>query len=194
MRRDRPAFTLIELVLTIFLLGLIVYFLYGAVADMQRSNEIFAKRSRSAFYNQRILSMLQKDLFFATKLSISGHENSFVTMQTNNSLFDIDAPYVAWMVKPDLKKLVRFESTLPFSKMNAKNNPYYHVSIIPKRCQVFKIYQSKKRDNILIYLKFEGQKPLIYEFFKPLRPIQEHNKTAPASAAGKHANSLPGHR
>ncbi|HHD83395.1 MAG TPA: prepilin-type N-terminal cleavage/methylation domain-containing protein, partial [Campylobacteraceae bacterium] len=53
MRHNRQAFTLIELVVSIFLLGIIVYFLYGAVAGLQKSNAIFAKRSQSAFYDQK---------------------------------------------------------------------------------------------------------------------------------------------
>ena len=176
MTRTRKAFTLIELILSVLLLGLIVYFLYSAIANLQKSNEIFMKKSQSAFYNQKIISMLQKDIFFATKIKISGHENSFTEMQTNNSLFNIDAPYVTWLLKPDLKKLVRFESTLSFTKMNAKNSPYYHLSIIPKECEIFKIYQSKQKQNILIYIKFKGEEPLVYEFFKPLTPV-DNNKT-----------------
>lgn len=179
MRRSlkRSAFTLIELILSIFLLGIIVYFLYASVASLQKSNTIFFKESQRAFYNQKVLSMLQKDLFFATKMQLEGHENTLANLQTHNTMFDINAPYVSWMIKPDLKKLVRFESTLPFTEMNAKNSPSYHMSIIPKKCDKFRIYQSKKRENILIYIKFEGEEPLIYEFYKPMQKISDQNKT-----------------
>jgi len=176
-RQMKRAFTLIELILSIFLLGIIVYFLYSAVANLQKSNRIFSKRSQSAFYDQKVLSMLQKDLFFAHALEIGGHENSLVNLQTNNSLYDIDAPYVTWLVKPDLMKLVRFESTLPFTQMNSKNSPLYHMSIISKKCEKFKVYQSKQKENILIYLKFEGEAPLVYEFYKPMQPVKEQNAT-----------------
>ena len=121
--------------------------------------------------------MMQKDLFFALNLKLEGHENSFADMQTTNSLFDIDYPYVTWFIKPDLKKLVRFESTLPFRKMTARNNAYYHMSIIPKECEVFKIYQSKKKDNLLIYIQFKGEEPLVYEFYKPLAPPADANRS-----------------
>ncbi len=171
------AFTLIELVLSIFLLGIIVYFLYSATGSLQKSNTIFARESRSAFYNQKVLLMLQKDLFFASKIQLQGHENTLINLQTNNSLFDIDAPYVTWMLKPDLKKVVRFESTLPFTKMNARNSPLYHMSIIPKRCEKFRVYQSKRRKNIFIYIQFEGEEPLIYEFYKPMQNPSDHNRT-----------------
>ncbi len=187
----RRAFTLIELVLSIFLLGIIVYFLYSAVANLQKSNKLFFKKSQSAFFDQRLLSMIQKDLFFATKISISGtsRENSFVDMQTANSLFDIDYPYVTWFIKPDLKKLVRFESTLPFSKMNAQNSAWYHMSIIPKECEIFKVYQSKKKAHLLIYIQFKGEAPLVYEFFKPMTPAVDKNATK-----RKPANSPAGRR
>ncbi len=176
MIKSRNGFTLIELIISVFLLGMIVYFLYSSVANLQKSNQIFEKKSQSAFTNQRILSMMQKDIFYATKLTISGRNNSLLDMQSANSIFDIDYPYVTWLLKPDLKKLVRFESTLPFKDMNAKNNPFFHLSIINKECERYKVYQSKDKENILIYIKFKDEDPLVYEFFKPLKPI-DTNKT-----------------
>jgi len=176
MKKSRNAFTLIELIISVFLLGMIVYFLYTSVANLQKSNQIFEKKSQSAFTNQRILAMMQKDIFYATKFSIRGQENSLVDMQSTNSIFDIDYPYVTWLLKPDLKKLVRFESILPFKDMNAKNNPYFHMSIINKECEKYKVYQSKDKENILIYIKFKDENPLVYEFFKPLKPM-DTNKT-----------------
>ena len=178
MQQNKKAFTLIELILSVFLLGLIVTFLYSAVSNLQKSNKIFQKQSQKDFYNQKVLSMIQKDFFYALDIQLSGHDNTFATMQTTNSIFDIDYPYVTWLIKPDLKKLVRFESTIPFKDMKAKNNAYFHMSIIPKECETFKIYQSKKKENILIYIKFKGEDPLIYEFFKPLTPIvKDKNST-----------------
>ena len=172
----KKGFTLVELIISVFLLGMIVYFLYSSIADLQKSNQIFEQKSQNSFMNQRILSMMQKDIFYATKLSISGHENSLVDMQSANSIFEIDYPYVTWLLKPDLKKLVRFESTLPFKNMNIKNSSYYHMSIINKECQKYKVYQSKDKESILIYIKFKNEDPLVYELFKPLKPM-DTNKT-----------------
>lgn len=174
---QKKAFTLVELVISIFLLGLIVYFLYSAVANLQKSNTIFEHKSQSAFEDQRIIALLQKDIFYAQSLEITGHENSLINMRTANSIYDIDYPYVTWFLKPDLKKLVRFESTLPFKKMNARNNAYYHMSIITKECEKFKIYQSKKKDSIFIYIKFKNEEPLVFEFFKPMEPLATKKKT-----------------
>ncbi len=188
MKQSRAAFTLIELIISVFLLGLIVYFLYSSVANLQKSNKIFEKKSQSAFVNQKILAMMQKDIFYATKLTINGRQNSFVNMQSANSIFDIDYPYITWLLKPDLKKLVRFESTLPFKDMNAKNSPYFHMSIINKECEKFKIYQSKDKENILIYIKFKNENPLVYEFFKPLKKV-ESNKTKKAGFSLPVSNS-----
>ena len=41
MTKLRNAFTLVELVISIFLLGLIVNFLYSAISNLQKSNKIF---------------------------------------------------------------------------------------------------------------------------------------------------------
>ncbi len=184
----KKAFTLIELVISIFLLGLIVYFLYSAVANLQKSNRIFEHKSQNAFKNQKILSLLEKDIFYAKSLNISGHQNTLIHMQTANTIFDIDHPYVTWFIKPDLQKLVRFESTLPFKNMNVRNSAYYHMSIISKECEKFKIHQSKKKDTILIYLKFKDEEPLVFEFYKPLQPIKKKKKST--TKTGKN-NTVP---
>ncbi len=164
----KRAFTLIEVVISIFLLGIIVLFLYGAIDTLQKTNTIFAKNVEQMRQREEILTLLQDDLFQANALKLKGIDTSFVELNTTNSLYHIEHPYVAWFVTKERNTLLRIESVLPFSKMNRENRGYYHILKIATDCEVFKIYQSKTKEKLLIDLKLKDQEPIVYEFFKPL--------------------------
>jgi prepilin-type N-terminal cleavage/methylation domain-containing protein len=176
----KKAFTLIELLISIFLLGLIVNFLYTAIGNLQKTNMLFSEKSKALHKDQKLLDLLYDDIFFAKELKITGSKNSFLDLRTANSLFDIEEPYVSWLIGKENNTLLRFESTLPFSKMTSDNNKMYHISNAGKECERFHIYKSKDKNNILINIKFKEREPLIYEFFKPMsvKDTNETNKTS----------------
>ena len=177
--RQHKAFTLIELLISIFLLGLIVNFLYSAIANLQKTNMIFQKKSNMMLNEQKVLDVLYDDIFLAKTMEIEGVKNSVLSIQTSNSLYDIEYPHVTWLISKKDEALLRFESTLAFEKMTSDNANLFHISKVGDNCKKFHIYQSKNRDNILIHVEFKDAKPLVYEFFKPMssRENNESNKT-----------------
>jgi len=175
--KNKKAFTLIELLISIFLLGLIVNFLYTAIANLQKTNLMFNEKSTTMINKQKLLDLLYDDIFLAKKIKIEGLKNSFIELSTSNSLFDIEQPNVAWVVSKEKETLIRFESTLPFSKMTTDNTNLYHISKAGEDCERFNVYQSKDKNNILINVKFKDKEPLIYEFFKPMQIKKDTNKT-----------------
>ncbi|OQX74335.1 MAG: hypothetical protein B6D59_02920 [Campylobacteraceae bacterium 4484_4] len=164
----KRAFTLIEVVISIFLLGITVMFLYGAIDNLQKTNTIFAKNVKQMQQKEEILSLLYNDLFLADTLKLKGVDTSLIELNTTNSLYHIEHPNVAWLVSKEKNTLLRIESVLPFSTMTRENRGYYHVLRIASDCEVFKVYQSKKKDKLLINIKLKDQEPIVYEFFKPL--------------------------
>ncbi len=162
------AFTLVELIISIILLGLIVTFLYTAVGDLQKSNSIFSEREKTEGKKEQIINLIYDDIFGAYDLNISGLKQSKIDMTTSNSLFDISHPYVSWLVSKDENRLLRVESTKKFKNVSVNDINLYHIMQIEKDCEVFKIYQSNKKNLILIHIKFKDKEPIIYEFFKPL--------------------------
>jgi prepilin-type N-terminal cleavage/methylation domain-containing protein len=173
----KRAFTLIELLISIFLLGLIVNFLYTAIANLQKTNTMFSKKSTTMINKQKLLDLLYDDIFLANKIKIEGLKNSFVELSTSNSLFDIEQPNVAWVVSKEKDTLIRFESTLPFSSMTSDNKNLYHISKAGEDCERFNVYQSKDKNNILIHVKFKDKDSLVYEFFKPMAIKKDTNKS-----------------
>ena len=178
--KNSKAFTLIELLISIFLLGLIVNFLYSAIGNLQKTNTIFSKKSKTMLEKQKVLDLLYDDIFLSNIMNIEGLENSVVSLQTSNSLYDIEYPYVTWLIGQK-DTLLRFESTLSFDKMTSDNNNLFHISKAGEECQGFHIYQSKDRNNILININFKDKEPLVYEFFKPMAIKKDTNKTKDAN-------------
>ncbi len=180
----KRAFTLVELLISVFLLGLIVNFLYSAISNLQKTNNLFNQKSNELQNDQKLLDLLYDDIFLAEKLNIAGVKNSNLNLLTSNSIFDIQQPYVTWLISKEKQTLLRFESTKSFSTMNADNTNLFHISKAGEGCERFKIYQSKDKNNILIHIKFKDKEPLVYEFFKPMQikdnnESNESNKTKP---------------
>ncbi len=181
LMQKRSAFTLVELVLSIFLLGLIVSFLYSAVSNLQKTNSIFASNAKTLTQRDKIVELLYDDIFKANpkNFKITKIENSMVSMQTKNSLYDMENPFVTWLVAKEKNTLLRFESTKKFKQMNSNNNYYYHITKVSENCEKFRVYQSKKKENILIDIKLKDQEPIIYEFYKPMgKRKKDNNNTA----------------
>lgn len=174
MRRN--AFTLVELIISIFLLGIIVTLLYNAVDNLQKSNILLNKKVTEFSSNERLLTLLYDDIFTAHDLNITGQTMSTISMQTTNSLFEIESPYVTWVVSKKEDTLLRFESILPFTQMTADNNHLYHISKVGENCEHFHFYQSKDKNTLLMYIQFKENEPIIYSFFKPLQ--KETNSTS----------------
>jgi len=177
----RKAFSLVEMIISVILLGIIVVFLYETVSNLERTNRIFSDNETSLSKKERILDLLYEDIFLANSLNIKGIDNSLVSIQTSNTLFDIAQPNVTWLVVREKNTLLRFESTKEFEKMSSDNSDYYHISKVGENCEIFKVYQSNKKENILIHIQFKDQEPMVYEFSKPLF-VKEHNTTKVAPA------------
>jgi prepilin-type N-terminal cleavage/methylation domain-containing protein len=176
MLRYRAAFSLVELIISVVLLGIIVTFLYSTVSTLQQTNKIFSENERNLNKKEKVIELLYDDLFGANDLQLSGFKYSLASMQTTNSIYNIANPYVTWLVSKENNTLLRFESIKKFSNINSQNNYYYHISKVAENCEIFKIYQSKKKEHILIHIQLKGEEPIIYEFAKPLFIQKNHTK------------------
>lgn len=185
----KKAFTLVELIISVVLLGIIATFLYTTVSNLERTNKIFSANEKALSQKEKIVDLLYEDIFAANSLKIRGTEHSLVSMQTDNSLFDIAKPNVTWLVVREKNTLLRFESTKAFEDISSDNSDYYHISKVGENCEIFKVYQSNKKENILIHIQFKDQEPMVYEFTKPLF-VKEQNST---KVAPKGVKKLPPH-
>lgn len=167
MRRN--AFTLVELLVSIALFGLISIFLFGTIDQLRKQQTFFQKKETILSKKNRILSLLRTDLDRAQSVNVSATASrDFDTVSitgSNHSLYAIDSPYVVWLILKVDNTLVRLESPLPITLPILSEERYLiHSDLIEKQCELFRLYDSPK--HRLIYLKFEHQSPLIAETFK----------------------------
>ncbi len=164
----KKAFTLVEIIISVILLGIVVTFIYQGLQNTQKSNQIFKQKERELNLQKKISKVLYEDIFMADEIRITGGKKyKSLELTTNNSLFNIIKPKVIWLVSKHNDTLVRVESTkLP---LTYENRFISHLSKVAENCEIFSIYQSRKKDKILFYIKFKDQKPIVYEFFKPFK-------------------------
>ncbi len=163
----KKAFTLVEVIISIILLGLIVTFIYKSLTNMQISNEIFSNKSDEISRNEKIIKLLYEDILEADEIRITGGKKyKAVELTTNSSIFNIIKPKVRWFVSKYKNTLVRAESAKP-NPLSYEDRFLSHISQVKRDCETFVILRSSKKDKFLIYIKFKNEQPIVYEFFKP---------------------------
>ena len=167
MRRN--AFTLVELLVSISLFGLIAIFLFGTIDQLRKQQTFFQKKETILSRKNMILSLLRSDLDRAQSVNVSATTSrNFDTVSitgSNHSLYGIDRPYLVWIILKIDNSLIRLESPSPISlPIHSEKRYLVHSDLIAKQCEIFRVYTSAK--HRLSYLKFEHQSPLIVETFK----------------------------
>ncbi|NPA64265.1 MAG: prepilin-type N-terminal cleavage/methylation domain-containing protein [Epsilonproteobacteria bacterium] len=110
------AFTLVELMVSIALTTIVVFFLYRALSNQEQANEIIAKNVHEISKKEKLYHLLFRDISKATSIQsepLFNKSYSILLMRTSNSLHQIPNPYVAYFVHEKNLTLVRLESAYP---------------------------------------------------------------------------------
>lgn len=147
----RPAFTLLEMMISITILSVIMIFLYASVNTLQDSNRFYGKKVESMVTRQQLMETLYLDfsLLASETYEIVDESKAFhsVLLQTKHSNHHRFMPYVAYIVNDDV--LYRLESLDPITlPLNADLD--VHVDVLAK-VKSFLVY--KTATHSLIYLK-----------------------------------------
>ncbi len=165
----RRGFTLLELMISVLLISLMVFFisqgesvLRSAADTMQRANE--AQQSR-----QKVLDLLVADLLQAQRVSVlSGREYDQLYLHgTRHSLYGRPKAEVVYLVRKPEQTLMRLESaeaiTLPIPSGRLTQT---HHLLITEALTSFKVYIAKEeaRCSALLYIdRREEELPLLLE-------------------------------
>ncbi|HEX5330202.1 PulJ/GspJ family protein [Sulfuricurvum sp.] len=166
---NRKAFTLVEVLISILLFGLISIFLFGAIDQIRNQQTFFKTKEGIIEQKNKIVSLMQSDFDRAQSVAVSSSSNNnFDTASiigSNRSLYGSDAPFVTWVILKADNTLVRMESTAPISvPINPKALYATHSDPIAQHCEIFRIYDSPS--HRLIFLKTEAHPPLMVEVAK----------------------------
>ena len=147
----KKAFTLVEIIISIFLFSLIMIFLYKSTSNLRLNNKnLKENHSKSKTFN-KVLYQLKNDLILSSKVKIDNEKNK-IELITTNTLYENSNPKVIWTILKQSKTLIRVEN-----KKIATTNI---------KLKSIKFYQSKRKDKILCYIEKNNNKKIIFEVIR----------------------------
>ncbi|MCF6206730.1 MAG: prepilin-type N-terminal cleavage/methylation domain-containing protein [Sulfurovum sp.] len=181
--QKRAGFTLIEVLISIALLGLIIPALYQTVDLLQDSNE----HLKEHLYKSRKETQATQTLFLDIASSdgnltiTNGEYDRLCIEQTHNSLYGLSVAKVCWVVLKHEHTLVRVEG----SRFHLPVALDERVAVDPlmKQMVLFDLYWEK--DKALVMLQQKGKEPvafMVQGITKP-KPKKKQGKKPPRNEA-----------
>ncbi len=177
----RHAFTIMELMVSSVLIVIITLFLYGAIGSMTLSNQTLALHDDADKNRSKLYQLLYRDFLQSISMKTSSTKDKHYTvvdLQTSNSLYNIDMPYVSYFVHSNQKELLRLESSKPIV-LPVKYEDRFDIAVdtVAAEITAFNVYQSRSNEgnsssdenassdvSVLLYLKTKkGSSPFLLE-------------------------------
>lgn len=165
--RAKQAFTLLEMMISIVLLTIIFSYFYQGVNTMKQSTDFYEKKFDKIEDLKRYIGMLQRDLLLHVGrvdfFSVNDKNYTILSMQTQNSLYNIDVPYVVWYVDKEQNRLKRVESVKEFRLPIFEDFNLYFLDIVASGVNAFKLYHANESNNTLVYIDQDSFSPVVFE-------------------------------
>ena len=170
----RPAFTIIEVLISIALMGIILPALYEAVALLRDSNTHLFSYLEKAKKVTKATDTLYLDLVSSDgNITIEKNDFSSVCIEnTKNSLYALSVAKVCWLVLKKENTLVRVEGygyTLPIGVEEK-----VEVDTVMKNVELFDLYYQK--DKILVLLQEASKEPISFMIQGVTKPQKKKKK------------------
>lgn len=170
----RKAFTLMEVLVSIALLGIILPALYQSVDMLRDSNQHLLEYLGKAKKVSKATQTLYLDIL-SSDGNITIKKDEFTRLcieQTKNSLYALPVAKVCWVVLKKDNTLVRIEG-------NAYNLPLgseerVEINPIMKEVEVFDVYHQK--DKILVLLQQQAKEPISFMVQGVSKPEKKKKK------------------
>ncbi len=168
---NRKAFTLLEVLISIALMGIVIVALFSSVDMMQDSNQQLAQYLEKSKKTTNATKVLYLDMIDSDgNITITKDEFSRVCIEeTRNSLYALPSAKVCWVV---LKK----ENTLARIEGNAYHLPLRveeRVEIDPviMGIELFDVYHEK--DKVLVLIQQQGKEPISFMLQGIIKPVKK---------------------
>lgn len=157
---NRKAFTLLEVLISIALMGIVIVALFSSVDMMQNSNLQLAKYLEKSKKITKATKVLYLDILGSDgNITIQKDEFSRVCMEeTQNSLYALPAAKVCWIVLKKDNTLARIEGNN--YQLPVGSEERVEVDSIMNNIEVFDVYHEK--DKVLVLLQQQGKEPVSF--------------------------------
>lgn len=149
--RQRKGFTLLEVLISIALLGLMIVPLFSVVEMMRMSNSNLLRALEKSEVETKASKVLFLDIMSSDgRLTIKKDEFTRLCLEeTKNSLYNLSVAKVCWLVLKDKNTLVRVEGNQ--YRLPLKFEDKVEVDKVMNNVELFDVYQEK--DKVLVILK-----------------------------------------
>ena len=185
--RQRAAFTLIEVLISIALLGIILPALYQSVTLLRDSNSHLYDYLMKAKAETRATQTLFLDIL-SSDGNLTLHKDEFDRLcieKTNNSLYGLSQAKVCWVVLKRNRTLVRAEGTA--FHLPIRGEEKVEVDAVMKDMALFDIY--RKGGRVIVVLQEKGKEPvsfMVQGITKPKpKKAKKKKKKAKKPSSGK---------
>jgi prepilin-type N-terminal cleavage/methylation domain-containing protein len=160
VRRKRKAFTLLEVLISIGLLGIVIVALFSTVSMMRDSNAHLLTYLEKAKKVTKATQVLYLDIISSDgNITIKRDEYARLCLnETQSSLYALSLAKVCWLVIKKDNTLVRIEGndySLPL-----RFEDKVEVDPVMKGVETFDVYHDK--DKVLVLLKQKSKEPITF--------------------------------
>jgi prepilin-type N-terminal cleavage/methylation domain-containing protein len=195
-KHQRKAFTLLEVLISIALLGIIVVALFSTVSMMKDSNEQLYDYLQKAKKVTQATQVIYLDISSSDgNLTIEKDDLTRLCIEgTRNSLYALSLAKVCWVVLKKDNTLIRVEGNA--YELPTRLEDRVEVNRVMKNVELFDVYHEK--DKVLVALKQKGKEPINFMIQGIIKPKskkvmkQRPNKNGTKTNVADIKSSTPG--
>jgi len=157
MKKSVKSFTLVEILISIAILGIIFTFLFQTTNTTKKLNQQYIDKSKQVLKESVIFNTLMLDISqsIGAISVIYGKKYDTVRLRSKNSVYGIIEPYVTYFVSKKDFALIRTESLNKYDLYNKTEfyKEYIYGDILLKEVGSFKLLSKKGFVNVLLRSK-----------------------------------------